>query len=135
MIPEGQTSQNRPVPVNSTRYNFPGTQGDHELLLSQVIATGLYCSPVLPWIFVFGLAFGSFMNVCIYRLPRGISVIHPRSACPNCKSPISFFDNIPVFSWFILGGKCRNCKQPIAARYWIIEMLMGAHFALSASIG
>ena len=79
-------------------------------------------------IFLFGLAFGSFLNVCIYRLPRGLSVVTPRSACPNCKQPIAFYDNLPVLSWFILGGRCRNCKTKITPRYWMIELLTGLLF-------
>jgi leader peptidase (prepilin peptidase)/N-methyltransferase len=78
--------------------------------------------------FLFGLVFGSFLNVCIYRLPRGLSVVSPGSACPSCNSPIAAYDNIPVLSWFILGGKCRSCKKPIASRYWIIELLTGLLF-------
>ncbi len=81
--------------------------------------------------FLFGLIFGSFLNVCIYRLPLGQSVVHPRSACPNCKTPISAADNIPVLSWFLLGGKCRHCKAPISKRYWVIELLTGVFFLLS----
>ncbi|HUC30289.1 MAG TPA: prepilin peptidase [Candidatus Acidoferrum sp.] len=79
-------------------------------------------------IFVLGLAFGSFLNVCIYRLPRGISVVTPRSACPNCKHGIAIYDNIPVLSWLILGGRCRSCKSRISARYVMIELLTGALF-------
>jgi leader peptidase (prepilin peptidase)/N-methyltransferase len=79
-------------------------------------------------IFVLGLAFGSFLNVCIYRLPRGLSVVTPRSACPTCKQPIAFYDNLPVVSWLILGGHCRHCKERISPRYLIIEMLTGALF-------
>src|SRR5271165_3466216 len=75
-----------------------------------------------------GLAFGSFLNVCIYRLPRDLSVVHPRSACPGCKQPIAFYDNIPVLSWLILGGRCRNCKARISPRYAIVELLTGALF-------
>ena len=74
-------------------------------------------------IFFLGLAFGSFLNVCIYRLPRGLSVVKPRSACPNCKHPIAFYDNLPVVSWLILRGRCRHCKTPISPRYWLIELL------------
>ena len=73
--------------------------------------------------FLFGLLFGSFLNVCIYRLPRGLSVVWPGSACPNCEKPIAFYDNIPVFSWLILGGRCRNCKQKITPRYLIVELI------------
>jgi len=79
-------------------------------------------------IFVLGLAFGSFLNVCIYRLPRGMSVVTPRSACPNCKHGIAPYDNIPLLSWLILGGRCRHCKARISARYWIIELLTGLLF-------
>lgn len=78
--------------------------------------------------FLFGIVFGSFLNVCIYRLPYGLSVVSPGSACPRCKAPIAAYDNIPVLSWFILGGKCRKCKQPIASRYWIVELLSGLLF-------
>jgi leader peptidase (prepilin peptidase)/N-methyltransferase len=76
-------------------------------------------------IFVTGLAFGSFLNVCIYRLPRDLSVVKPRSACPNCKQPIAFYDNIPVLSWLILRGRCRNCRAGISPRYLLIELLTG----------
>jgi leader peptidase (prepilin peptidase)/N-methyltransferase len=79
-------------------------------------------------IFVSGLAFGSFLNVCIYRLPRGLSVVVPRSVCPHCKQPIAFYDNIPVLSWLILGGRCRRCRAGISPRYLLIELLTGALF-------
>ena len=79
-------------------------------------------------VFFLGLAFGSFLNVCIYRLPLGLSVVKPRSACPTCKEPIAFYDNLPVLSWLILGGRCRHCKIPISPRYLLIELLTGALF-------
>jgi leader peptidase (prepilin peptidase)/N-methyltransferase len=79
-------------------------------------------------IFALGLAFGSFLNVCIYRLPRDISVVHPRSACPKCDQPIRFYDNIPVLSWLLLGGRCRHCKARISPRYLLVELLTGALF-------
>jgi len=77
-------------------------------------------------IFFLGLAFGSFLNVCIYRLPLGLSVVKPRSACPHCKHPIAFYDNLPVLSWLILRGRCRYCKAAISPRYLLIEVLTGA---------
>jgi leader peptidase (prepilin peptidase)/N-methyltransferase len=79
-------------------------------------------------IFVLGLAFGSFLNVCIYRLPLGLSVITPRSACPKCKQPIALYDNMPVLSWLILRGRCRHCKTSISPRYLMIELLTGLLF-------
>jgi leader peptidase (prepilin peptidase)/N-methyltransferase len=79
-------------------------------------------------IFILGLAFGSFLNVCIYRLPLGLSVVTPRSACPKCKQPIALYDNVPVLSWLILGGRCRNCKNSISPRYLLIELLTGLMF-------
>jgi leader peptidase (prepilin peptidase)/N-methyltransferase len=78
--------------------------------------------------FVLGLAFGSFLNVCIYRMPLGISVVMPRSACPKCKQPIALYDNIPVLSWLILRGRCRHCKAHISPRYLMIELLTGLLF-------
>ena len=79
-------------------------------------------------IFVLGLAFGSFLNVCVYRLPLDLSVVTPRSACPHCKQPIAFYDNLPVVSWLFLRGRCRNCKAGISARYLFVELLAGGLF-------
>ncbi len=79
-------------------------------------------------IFIYGLAFGSFLNVCIYRMPLGLSVVKPRSACPNCKRAIAFYDNLPVLSWLLLAGRCRHCKVRISVRYLLIEVLTGALF-------
>jgi leader peptidase (prepilin peptidase) / N-methyltransferase len=75
--------------------------------------------------FVFGACIGSFLNVCIYRIPAGLSIIHPASRCPQCKSAIPFYDNIPVLSYLLLMGKCRKCKTPIAIRYPFVELLGG----------
>jgi leader peptidase (prepilin peptidase)/N-methyltransferase len=92
-------------------------------------------------IFGLGLCFGSFLNVCIYRLPRQKSVVTPRSACPHCGDPIPLYHNVPVLSWLILRGKCRSCKQPISPRYLLVELLTGAlflacylHFGLSLAM-
>ena len=75
--------------------------------------------------FFIGSAVGSFLNVVIYRLPLGRSVVRPRSACPGCNAPIAWYDNIPIFSWVILGAKCRRCKTPISIQYPLIELLCG----------
>jgi leader peptidase (prepilin peptidase)/N-methyltransferase len=79
-------------------------------------------------IFVLGLAFGSFLNVCIYRLPQGLSVVRPGSACPECKRAIAFYDNVPVLSWLILRGQCRNCHTGISPRYLVVEVLTALLF-------
>jgi leader peptidase (prepilin peptidase) / N-methyltransferase len=79
-------------------------------------------------IFLLGLAFGSFLNVCIHRLPRGLSVVHPGSACPVCKRPIRPYDNIPVLSWLILRGRCRHCGTSISPRYLAVELLTAVLF-------
>ena len=78
--------------------------------------------------FLFGLCFGSFLNVCIYRLPRGLSVVSPRSACPECHTPLAAYDNIPVLSWLILRGRCRRCHTRITPRYAIVELITGLLF-------
>jgi len=79
--------------------------------------------------FLFGLIFGSFLNVCIYRLPRDLSVSNPRrSACPHCGHQIAFYDNIPVLSWLVLRGRCRQCEASISPRYLLIELLTGVLF-------
>jgi leader peptidase (prepilin peptidase)/N-methyltransferase len=79
-------------------------------------------------IFFLGLAFGSFLNVCIYRLPLDLSVVTPRSACPRCKRPIAFYDNLPVVSWLVLRGRCRHCEARISARYLFVELLTATVF-------
>jgi leader peptidase (prepilin peptidase)/N-methyltransferase len=70
---------------------------------------------------VFGIAIGSFLNVVVYRVPLGMSLVAPASACPNCKTEIRKRDNVPVLSWLLLRGKCRDCGEPISARYPLVE--------------
>jgi leader peptidase (prepilin peptidase)/N-methyltransferase len=77
-----------------------------------------------------GLAIGSFLNVCISRMPHNESVVHPRSRCPRCRKPIAGYDNIPVLSYVLLGGRCRNCKKKISIRYPLTEALTGVISAL-----
>lgn len=81
--------------------------------------------------FLAGLLLGSFLNVCIYRLPRDLSVVRPRSHCPHCEKTIAWYDNIPVLSYLLLGGKCRHCSQRIPLRYPIVELCTGVAFAAS----
>ena len=77
---------------------------------------------------VFGLLIGSFLNVVIYRVPIGMSVVRPASACPNCGSEIHAYDNVPVVAWLALRGRCRNCSAPISARYPLVELGTGLFF-------
>ena len=79
-------------------------------------------------VFFFGLAIGSFLNVCIYRLPREKSIILPRSFCPRCRESIAWYDNIPLLSFIVLKGKCRLCHAPISFRYPLVELLVGLLF-------
>ena len=77
---------------------------------------------------LFGLVIGSFLNVCIVRIPEGKSIVMPASACPKCGAAIKPWDNIPVVSWLLLGGKCRGCKEPISWMYPLVELLTGGLF-------
>jgi len=74
------------------------------------------------FVFIFGLLFGSFLNVCIYRLPRDESIAFPPSHCTNCSTPIKYYQNIPVISYLLLGGKCSSCKEPISVIYPVVEL-------------
>ena len=78
--------------------------------------------------FLFGLVIGSFLNVCILRIPADKSIVLPASSCPKCGKAIAPYDNIPVLSWLILGGKCRNCKAKISVMYPAVELLTGLLF-------
>jgi leader peptidase (prepilin peptidase) / N-methyltransferase len=82
------------------------------------------------WLFTVGACVGSFLNVVVYRLPRGQSLVHPPSRCPNCEHRLAWYDNVPVVGWILLAGKCRYCRKPISARYPIIEAFTGSLFAL-----
>lgn len=81
--------------------------------------------------FLFGIVIGSFLNVCITRIPEGLSIVRPASRCPRCQTPIKPYDNIPILSWFFLRGKCRQCSLPISSMYPIIEFLTGIYFVLT----
>ncbi len=78
---------------------------------------------ILLSLFLFGSAVGSFLNVCILRMPKEMSIAYPASHCPVCKKPIPFYFNIPLISYIILGGKCRNCKTPISFQYFFVELI------------
>lgn len=85
---------------------------------------------VFPVLFFFGAVIGSFLNVCIYRIPAGVSIVTPPSRCPRCGVTIRWYQNIPIFSYLVLGGKCGSCRIKISLRYPIIEALTGALFVL-----
>ena len=81
-------------------------------------------------IFLLGICFGSFFNVVIYRFPKNLSIVSPRSFCPKCKSKISWRENIPIFSWLIQKGQCLNCRESISFTYPLIEILTGLFFVI-----
>lgn len=90
-------------------------------MVSTAIVTGTFA-------FLFGLAIGSFLNVCIVRIPERKSIVLPASACPKCAAAIRPYDNIPIASYLLLGGKCRNCKERISPMYPLVELLTGVLF-------
>jgi leader peptidase (prepilin peptidase)/N-methyltransferase len=83
------------------------------------------------FIFILGAAVGSFLNVVIHRVPREESIVFPNSACPKCQKPIQPYDNLPIFSWLMLRGKCRNCQEKISPRYPAVELLTALLFTLT----
>lgn len=83
---------------------------------------------VYTFIFLTGACIGSFLNVCIYRIPRNESIIFPGSKCPHCGHKIKWYDNLPILGWFLLGGRCRHCKHPFSLRYPAIETLTALLF-------
>jgi len=96
----------------------------------------LALSSIVPlWLLagLFGLLFGSFLNVCIYRVPRDLSIVWPGSSCPSCGSPIAWYDNLPVISFLVLRGRCRRCAQPIGYRYLTVELSTAILFGFIAA--
>jgi len=89
---------------------------------------------VLLWLVLLGLAIGSFLNVCIHRVPARASVVSPGSRCPSCGYALTWADNIPVVSYAMLGGRCRSCRSPISVRYPIVELITMAVFVLHYSV-
>jgi len=80
---------------------------------------------------LFGLCIGSFLNVCAYRIPLGKSIVRPGSRCTSCGRMLSWFDNLPVLSWVVLGGRCRTCKQPVSWQYPLVEIVTSLVFVVT----
>ena len=83
---------------------------------------------VIAYFFLFGIVIGSFLNVCITRIPEDLSIVSPGSRCPRCEKPIKPYDNVPILAWIWLRGKCRNCGLPISAMYPLVELVTGLLF-------
>lgn len=111
------------LPLGQLREPFP------PLWFMEGSARVLFCA----WLFAIGASIGSFLNVVVYRLPRGLSLTHPGSRCPACGRAIRGRDNLPVLSWLLLRGKCRDCRAAISPRYYYVELLLGLAFVLVAA--
>lgn len=98
--------------------------------LEVLLAIGSGC--LLVWLFFVGASVGSFLNVVAYRLPLGINLVRPGSRCPHCGHAIRIYDNLPVLGWFLLRGKCRDCRAPISFRYPLVETIVGLAFVALA---
>ena len=106
---------------NHDGLQYPGDLGEPDVTALLLVAAVLY-----------GLAVGSFLNVVIFRVPNGQSVVRPPSACPGCAQPIAPRDNVPLVSWLLLRGRCRGCGMRISARYPLVELLTAAVFVMVA---
>jgi len=89
---------------------------------------------LVAWLFALGGAVGSFLNVVIYRVPAGKSLVRPGSHCPACEHPIRWHDNVPILSWFVLRGRCRDCGSPISMRYPLVEAIAAALFVAVGAV-
>ena len=96
----------------------------------------LFFLELIPYIiiFIFGITIGSFLNVCIYRIPLGESIVMAPSHCMTCGRKLKWYDMVPVFSWLVLGGKCRNCKSKISVQYPIIEGVNGILYVMICAV-
>src|SRR5882672_12652180 len=93
--------------------------------LSRLPACGTVETVIPFFFFLFGIVIGSFLNVCIARIPEGVSIVAPASRCPQCEKPIRAYDNVPLLGWLWLRGKCRSCGFPISPMYPLVELLTG----------
>src|SRR5271156_4971330 len=106
---------------------WPSTLSDVQVPVSTLFQHSVTLELMAAGLLI-GLLLGSFLNVCISRIPEGRSVIRPRSHCPQCKVAIRWYDNILIVSWIILRGRCRACHQSIPWRYLLVELAVGAWF-------
>lgn len=88
------------------------------------MTTAVTCA-IFAWAFTLGASIGSFLNVVVYRVPNGLSVVRPGSHCPACGHPVRWYDNVPVLGWLVLRGRCRDCAAPISPKYILIEVGFG----------
>lgn len=102
--------------------------------MDPTLADYAFTPAALAFVGAVGLIVGSFLNVVIHRVPRGESIVRPRSRCPSCGATIAAFDNVPVVSWLLLRGRCRGCAAPISPRYPLIELATGAAFVAIALV-
>jgi leader peptidase (prepilin peptidase)/N-methyltransferase len=102
----------------------------HEETLAQTWAIGLMAAFTVSWFFCLGACFGSFLNVIVWRWPRGRTLWREGSNCPQCHTPIRWHDNLPIWGWLRLRGRCRDCAMPISARYPLMEALVGVQFVV-----
>jgi leader peptidase (prepilin peptidase)/N-methyltransferase len=106
------------------------------LSITTATASGGLLAAVVILAGVAGLLIGSFLNVVVYRVPRGLSLVRPPSFCPRCRTSVEWYDNIPVASWLALRGRCRRCREPIPVRYPLVEAITGGCFAaVAAALG
>jgi leader peptidase (prepilin peptidase)/N-methyltransferase len=120
-----------PCPLEVTVLQLAIRHDGPLLKLSGSKGCGTFETVIPFFFFLFGIVIGSFLNVCISRIPEGLSVVTPGSRCPRCEKPIRPYDNIPILSWFLLRGKCRNCHLPISPMYPAVELLTGLMFVLT----
>jgi prepilin signal peptidase PulO-like enzyme (type II secretory pathway) len=97
-----------------------------------VVSSPGLCAVLSLWLGAVGACVGSFLNVVVYRMPRGMSLVWPGSRCPQCEHPIRWYDNLPILSWLLLRGRCRDCRAPISPRYPLIEGLVATLFVVMA---
>ena len=101
-----------------------------EASAAEIIFNPAFAPMHLVWLFIFGALFGSFFNVCIYRIPMGLSISRPGSHCYRCGTPVAWYDNIPLLSYWILRGQCRHCGAGFSSRYFFIELMTACLFLL-----